>query len=62
MEKKYLPTWWCGYYGILVFDADGWDSGEWDIPITRTEFEQRVGISTIMVVDQDRYKESWSTV
>jgi hypothetical protein len=51
---------WQEIYGIIVRDPDGWrtaDAPSWDTPISRTEWQKRMGISTIQVVDRNKFLE-----
>jgi len=59
-ELKLKPQYWAEQYGVMIADPDGWRSPgdpSWNTAISRSDFETRMGMSTIAVVDNDLYRK-----
>ena len=60
MEAKLKPFAWCEHAGVIIHDPDGWrgpNAPDWYTPISWNEFVSRIRISTIEVIDSERYNK-----
>ena len=49
MKQLKTPSEWCQELGAKIMDPDGWRDGtrDWEEPITREEFDERLNRCTI---------------
>ena len=57
--KHHTPTEWAEFFGIEIVDPDGWRdngiSGNFDKTIDLMGFINKMNISTIQIVNNDKY-------
>ena len=54
--KDHALQLWLDFFGIELIDADGWIDHELTELIDVVTFAERISISTIRVIDKERYK------